>query len=235
MRAPSPPTECEIEVLTRFLADPRRPAGTFSYQEMRGFLFVVATAPKLLMPSDWLPVIFAGEEAGFEDLAEAEAIMGTIMGCYNETVTAARLPERIPPAEVGIDPGDDEALRLWARGFVTGIDELENEWDEVLPSLADHELEHFRGVLSDLAVWVNPSASQTTLGLSDSEMAERLDACRDLLPELLHWFASIGLGAAEKEVAGRTEERQVAGTPPGRNDPCPCGSGKKYKRCCGIH
>jgi preprotein translocase subunit SecA len=20
----------------------------------------------------------------------------------------------------------------------------------------------------------------------------------------------------------------------GRNDPCPCGSGKKYKRCCGI-
>jgi uncharacterized protein YchJ len=21
--------------------------------------------------------------------------------------------------------------------------------------------------------------------------------------------------------------------PPGRNDPCPCGSGKKYKKCCG--
>ena len=20
----------------------------------------------------------------------------------------------------------------------------------------------------------------------------------------------------------------------GRNDPCPCGSGKKYKRCCGL-
>ncbi len=22
---------------------------------------------------------------------------------------------------------------------------------------------------------------------------------------------------------------------PGRNDPCPCGSGKKYKKCCGLH
>jgi uncharacterized protein len=21
----------------------------------------------------------------------------------------------------------------------------------------------------------------------------------------------------------------------GRNDPCPCGSGRKYKRCCGLH
>jgi uncharacterized protein len=26
----------------------------------------------------------------------------------------------------------------------------------------------------------------------------------------------------------------VSHTPePGRNDPCPCGSGKKYKKCCG--
>ncbi|MCI5052628.1 MAG: SEC-C domain-containing protein [Simkaniaceae bacterium] len=23
-------------------------------------------------------------------------------------------------------------------------------------------------------------------------------------------------------------------TKPGRNDPCPCGSGKKYKKCCGA-
>jgi uncharacterized protein YecA (UPF0149 family) len=22
---------------------------------------------------------------------------------------------------------------------------------------------------------------------------------------------------------------------PGRNDPCPCGSGKKYKKCCGFN
>ncbi|MFZ2525458.1 MAG: SEC-C metal-binding domain-containing protein, partial [Candidatus Ferrigenium altingense] len=22
---------------------------------------------------------------------------------------------------------------------------------------------------------------------------------------------------------------------PGRNDPCPCGSGKKYKQCCQSH
>ncbi len=27
--------------------------------------------------------------------------------------------------------------------------------------------------------------------------------------------------------------RAAAGKPPGRNDPCPCGSGRKFKRCCG--
>jgi preprotein translocase subunit SecA len=28
------------------------------------------------------------------------------------------------------------------------------------------------------------------------------------------------------------EQARGTGTP-GRNDPCPCGSGKKYKKCCG--
>jgi preprotein translocase subunit SecA len=28
------------------------------------------------------------------------------------------------------------------------------------------------------------------------------------------------------------EQAQAEDTP-GRNDPCPCGSGKKYKKCCG--
>jgi preprotein translocase subunit SecA len=28
-------------------------------------------------------------------------------------------------------------------------------------------------------------------------------------------------------------ERAKADKEPGRNDPCPCGSGKKYKKCCG--
>jgi len=27
----------------------------------------------------------------------------------------------------------------------------------------------------------------------------------------------------------------IKGKEPGRNDPCPCGSGKKYKKCCGAN
>lgn len=42
----------------------------------------------------------------------------------------------------------------------------------------------------------------------------------DFLREAGHWFY----------VAGKTREGQVK---PGRNDPCPCGSNKKYKVCCG--
>jgi preprotein translocase subunit SecA len=45
---------------------------------------------------------------------------------------------------------------------------------------------------------------------------------------------------AVKMVSGRTDDTpkqaqpvKVAGKKIGRNDPCPCGSGKKYKYCCG--
>jgi uncharacterized protein YecA (UPF0149 family) len=34
------------------------------------------------------------------------------------------------------------------------------------------------------------------------------------------------------EVKVKTIIREAAKV--GRNDPCPCGSGKKYKKCCGV-
>lgn len=38
-----------------------------------------------------------------------------------------------------------------------------------------------------------------------------------------------------EEVANYQESTTIVSTDkPGRNEPCPCGSGKKYKRCCGA-
>ena len=49
---------------------------------------------------------------------------------------------------------------------------------------------------------------------------------------------------ARKKEDVQAEEKLIKETPkvppihvesaPGRNDPCPCGSGKKYKKCCGA-
>ena len=38
-----------------------------------------------------------------------------------------------------------------------------------------------------------------------------------------------GIGEGEMEETGEL----LPSRRPGRNDPCPCGSGKKYKKCCG--
>jgi preprotein translocase subunit SecA len=41
-----------------------------------------------------------------------------------------------------------------------------------------------------------------------------------------------GDSAGAARPASRVEPRTAAGEKVGRNDPCPCGSGKKYKKCC---
>ncbi len=35
------------------------------------------------------------------------------------------------------------------------------------------------------------------------------------------------------EILLNPQKTKVSGEKVGRNDPCPCGSGKKYKKCCG--
>ncbi|MDL2258282.1 SEC-C domain-containing protein [Eubacteriales bacterium OttesenSCG-928-K08] len=61
-----------------------------------------------------------------------------------------------------------------------------------------------------------------------------LDAKADWLYTLDQWD---GLLSEErrKEIAKehRSSKMYVRETTVGRNDPCPCGSGKKYKKCCG--
>ncbi|MHC4639425.1 MAG: SEC-C metal-binding domain-containing protein [Planctomycetota bacterium] len=41
--------------------------------------------------------------------------------------------------------------------------------------------------------------------------------------------------AAAQAPQGEQKVKQIVHEQPkvGRNDPCPCGSGKKYKKCCG--
>lgn len=46
-------------------------------------------------------------------------------------------------------------------------------------------------------------------------------------------YAGALAGAFEKAARPEGTPHRNAGAPLGRNDPCPCGSGRKYKKCCG--
>lgn len=62
-----------------------------------------------------------------------------------------------------------------------------------------------------------------------------LDAKADYLYELPQWD---GIFSKEKrkeiQLKWRETKTVVNENKIGRNDPCPCGSGKKYKKCCGA-
>ncbi|MGB2806067.1 MAG: SEC-C metal-binding domain-containing protein, partial [Candidatus Zixiibacteriota bacterium] len=83
---------------------------------------------------------------------------------------------------------------------------------------------------------------EETLGLIFKIQIEEKERARRREPEqemrAVH-KSTVGMGYAETEPAeqvapGKLRPVRRTGKKVGRNDPCPCGSGKKYKKCCGA-
>ena len=67
----------------------------------------VVSAPELIPVSDWLPIVFGEEEAGYANVEQAKAVIGQIMALYN-TINAAVLdPPTLLPADC---PLQDDVL-----------------------------------------------------------------------------------------------------------------------------
>ena len=226
------PTKAQVTLLTRFLASPEQPEGTLRFPELRGFLFAIASAPILVQPSEWIPQVFGGAGPSLRDLEHARAVMAAIMACYNDAVRAAHLDGPIDPREVGIDVGSEDSLRAWSRGFVVGVESLDGAWDPVLETDGSDE-RRLELAFTALTIWANPEGARRLYQSDDEALAEMHDKLRRLLPLALGLVAGTGRGIYEGTLARRTEtspRRPTAAA--GRNDPCPCGSGRKYKDCC---
>ena len=64
--------------------------------DLDGFLKGIVIGSELIMPSEWLPVIWGHEEPEFESGAQAETML--IMGRYNKIVTEFNSdPEKFEP------------------------------------------------------------------------------------------------------------------------------------------
>jgi hypothetical protein len=84
--------------LDRFLGEASRPAETFTFHELQGFLFAIASSPETVPPSEWLPMIGNDKSLNFAGEAEAERILGLLMNLYNEiNLTVLERRNVIPP------------------------------------------------------------------------------------------------------------------------------------------
>lgn len=62
-----------------------------------------------------------------------------------------------------------------------------------------------------------------------------LEAKADYLYTLPQWENILTADKMEEIIKNHKKSKTVVKEKePGRNDPCPCGSGKKYKKCCGA-
>ena len=227
-----------IPSLRVFLEQPSRPADTLTYHELQGFLFAVVNSPELIQPSEWLPIIFNEQEAGYTTLEEAQQILGHVMALYNDinaSVVEERvvLPDDCPVRPQALDNLDDSApLARWSRGFLIGHEWLEELWEVELPDDLEQEVGVVLMTLSFFASRDLAEAFHAEGGWQTDSLEGLAESMLRVFPEALAEYAHLGrsvLGAAG-ETGARTPRRV---TRVGRNDPCPCGSGKKFKKCCG--
>jgi len=213
--------EADIEALDDFLMSDQSPPDCMMLCDLDGFLTGIAIGPELIMPSEWLPVIWGGEEPAFDDVAQAQAIIGTIMNRYNEIL--GQVAEGAVAPIIMETPGGDVIAADWAEGFMDAVTLRPAAWAPLLKSQKDGAL-----MLPILALCCDEDG-EPLLDLPQ-DVEDRLFAeAGDLIPVCV-------LDIADYWRAARTAPmRQSSGPKTGRNDPCPCGSGKKFKKCCGAN
>lgn len=232
-------TEAHAALLSRFLAEPERPKGTMTYPQFAGFVFAVACAPELVRPSEWLPLVFDDQEPNYETLDEAQEVLAAMMALYNQgnrhgVEGSAALP---PGCEIRSKPLDnlaaDAPLSQWARGFAAGYGYIEETWNEHLPAQLDKEL---GAILMALSFFASPGLADKFVAESKGRTSlERLaETIVTLFPDAMLGYAQMGRAIYQALLESGVPAHDPAERPKvGRNDPCPCGSGKKFKKCCG--
>ena len=233
--------QIRLDVLGAFLADSGRPAGTLSYHELQGFLFALASAPELVSPSEWMPMVFDEQEAGYATLEEAQAVIGELMALYNAVNAAVAEEPAAPPVDcvfrddILANLDDAAPIAQWSRGFLRGHQWLEDVWESYIPEELD---EQFGATLLTLSFFASRDLAEAFRKESAPpvpSLEALAETIRRVFPTAIAEYAHLGRSIsrllsehAPPEVEPRTNVKT------GRNDPCPCGSGRKHKKCCGA-
>lgn len=237
--------KADRRLLAEFLAHPARPDGTLWFHELQGFLFAIVSSPETIPPSEWLPMIGDDEGLNFVDQEEAQEILGLVMALYNEANTAVLERSNALPTGCAFDKDiwknfdDDSSISQWSRGFASGHDWLAEVWEQYLFGELNEECGATLMVLSFFgsrklagAYYKDMAPGKRKRG--DASFEDFAKTMREMFPDALASYAHIGRSIFEAVL----EHSKGGGEPAvsnkiGRNEPCPCGSGKKYKKCCG--
>jgi uncharacterized protein len=126
------PLPSDIEALDNYLLSDRSPPDCMDLSELDGFLAGVIAGPEVILPSEWLSVVWDGEEPDFEDADEAKTVIAAIMDRYNAIATAlAGDQETFVP--IYWEAADGTAVvDEWAIGFMRAVSMRADAWDPVL-------------------------------------------------------------------------------------------------------
>ena len=223
----------DFEALEEVLTSDAVPEDCMDLEMLDGFLAGVLISPRPIAAERWMPGVWSahGDEAGFGSGTGLQRAIRLVKAYHNELLATLGLDD---DDEACWEPfcfaiADGDGLKLgeaWIDGFAQGLDLWPEGWEE---GLDEEAVEAVRETLDEvLTPWGEDDAAKADDETRLGWLAAVGEAANDIFS---HW-RDLGLPAAEP--LSTAPPRKPGAPTPGRNDPCPCGSGKKYKKCCGA-
>lgn len=222
-----------------------------------GFLTAVAASRRRIETAQWLPPMCGDAfERAFADppaAAQATQALERWLERRREELEPERLLDRPDEAFVTplFDVWTDEAraeLRavgeldadaidslqdgyLWAGGFLSAVEVFADDWPD--PDEDDDGVvaEGYRTMLQLFGALTASPRDENVHRFFAEQWKGAPPTRQELLDEAC--WAVQDLRVYWLDHGPKPEQRRV-GAQPGRNDPCPCGSGRKYKKCHGA-
>lgn len=198
--------------------------GLLGASQLDGFLTAIVSLPNMLMPSQWWPIMWGDYPPEFDTSAEFEQLSSLIFRHMNSIANELmQQPEQFEPifTEHKVKNRTYTIVDEWCEGYMQAVDlalelglELDNESAMLLYPI---------GAFTEAEGW----SGHDLQGILETENLQQSIVHR-VLDLHGHWLAQRQhLVPTHTGTPFRHNEPRV-----GRNDPCPCGSGKKFKKCC---
>jgi len=214
-----PESDDVLDTLNFYLMRHGHDDSILDVSELDGFFAALACAPDTILPSRWMPAIWGGEDLApawedqeeFEDFTRAVFVLyNQVMQDMNEDNYAALFLER------EVNGKTYTIVDEWCNGFLRGI----NLWD----TLTATDSAVTEECLQPIKLFATEAGFTRLETMREAEVIEQQELIEPAVRRLFRHY----LEQRRQTVAPYIRE----GNKIGRNDPCPCGSGKKYKRCC---
>jgi len=220
----------DSDALDKYLRSDRSPPNSMMLSELDGFLTGIAIGPDLVRPSEWLPRIWGAEAPEFADLDEANAILGLIMARHNEILR--EIADHALAPIFWIDRNGTVIAADWAEGFLEAIRLRADGWEPLFRSERDGRF------LFPILSLCRDKDGDLLLDLPKPADGHIVELAQELIPGCVIKIAAYWRRKGPRQISmsystGPQSEPRRSATKVGRNAPCPCGSGRKFKRCCG--
>lgn len=192
--------------------------GVIDVSELDGFLTAIVSGPVLIVPSRWLPALWGDFEPIWDSVDEAKKFI-SLLTQHSNNIAAMLMedPAAFAPLfeERRVEDRWVTIVDEWCEGYLRAVRLAKNEWQAGGQEIAD--------LLAPIRAFTEET-DWYAHALDDEAEVERLR--NSIVPNVRAIHAKWLAVRSAPQLPARRDRRV------GRNDPCPCGSGKKYKRCC---